>query len=131
MLRERVITALVLLALLIPAVMARSPLPFALLTIILISAAGWEWARLCGLPRVAAIASGVLLGLACAAIAPLGGGIGGVEFSGEAWGIVAVLWMFTSVVFVAFYTATLTASLTVQQFRSSTHAANATNLLHN
>ena len=37
------------------------------------------------------------------------------------WGsrIVAVLWMFTSVVFVAFYTATLTASLTVQQFRSA------------
>jgi phosphatidate cytidylyltransferase len=35
----------------------------------------------------------VLLGLACAAIAPLGGGIGGVEFSGEAWGIVAVLWI--------------------------------------
>ncbi|MES1202966.1 MAG: transporter substrate-binding domain-containing protein [Pseudomonadota bacterium] len=32
--------------------------------------------------------------------------------------IVAVLWMFTSVVFVAFYTAQLTASLTVQQFRS-------------
>lgn len=37
------------------------------------------------------------------------------------WGsrVVAVLWMFTSVVFVAFYTATLTASLTVQQFRSA------------
>ncbi|ESQ88667.1 transporter substrate-binding domain-containing protein [Asticcacaulis benevestitus] len=32
--------------------------------------------------------------------------------------IVAILWMFTSVVFVAFYTATLTASLTVAQFRS-------------
>jgi len=32
--------------------------------------------------------------------------------------VVAVLWMFTSVVFVAFYTATLTASLTVQQFKS-------------
>jgi phosphatidate cytidylyltransferase len=93
MLRERVITALVLLALLIPAVMARSPLPFALLTLILIGAAGWEWGRLCGLPRAAAIASGVLLGLACAAIAPLGGGIGGVEFSGDAWGAVAVLWI--------------------------------------
>ena len=92
MLRERVITALVLLALLIPAVMARSPLPFALLTIVLIGAAGWEWARLCGLPRAAAIASGVLLGLACAAIAPLGGGIGGVEFPAEAWGAIAVLW---------------------------------------
>jgi phosphatidate cytidylyltransferase len=93
MLRERVITALVLLALLIPAVMAKSPLPFALLTIVLIGAAGWEWARLCGLPRVGAIASGVLLGLACAIIAPLGGGIGGVEFSAEAWGAVAALWV--------------------------------------
>ena len=93
MLRERVITALVLLALLIPAVMARSPLPFALLTIILIGAAGWEWGRPCGLPRAAAIVSGVLLGLACAAIAPLGGGIGGVEFSGAAWGAIAVLWI--------------------------------------
>ena len=38
MLRERVITALVLLALLIPAVIAASPLPFALLTIVLIGA---------------------------------------------------------------------------------------------
>jgi polar amino acid transport system substrate-binding protein len=37
------------------------------------------------------------------------------------WGsrVVAILWMFTSVVFVAFYTATLTASLTVQSFRSA------------
>jgi phosphatidate cytidylyltransferase len=93
MLRERVITALVLLALLIPAVMARSPLPFALLTMVLIGAAGWEWGRLCGLPRAAAIVSGVLLGLACAAIAPLGGGVGGVEFSGDAWGAIAVLWI--------------------------------------
>ena len=32
--------------------------------------------------------------------------------------IIAVLWMFTSVVFVAFYTATLTASLTVAQFKT-------------
>ena len=32
--------------------------------------------------------------------------------------IVAVLWMFTSVVFVAFYTAQLTANLTVKQFKS-------------
>jgi len=93
MLRERVITALVLLALLIPAVIARSPLPFALLTIALIGAAGWEWGRLCGLPRVAAIASGVVLGLCCAAIAPLGAGIGGVAFPAEAWGAVAVLWV--------------------------------------
>jgi polar amino acid transport system substrate-binding protein len=36
--------------------------------------------------------------------------------------IVAVLWMFTGVVFVAFYTAQLTASLTVQQIRGSINA---------
>ena len=93
MLRERVITAVVLLALLIGAVTARSPLPFALLTIVLIGAAGWEWGRLCGLPRAGAIASGVVLGLACLAIAPLGGGVGGVEFSAEAWGAIAALWV--------------------------------------
>ena len=93
MLRERVITAVILLALLIGAVTASSPLPFALLTIVLIGAAGWEWGRLCGLPRAGAIASGVVLGLACLAIAPLGGGIGGVEFSAEAWGAIAALWV--------------------------------------
>jgi len=93
MLRERVITALVLLALLIPAVMARSPLPFALLTIVLIAAAGWEWGRLCGLPKWAAIASGIVLGLACVAIAPLGAGIGQVAIPAEAWGGVTALWV--------------------------------------
>jgi len=93
MLRERVITALVLLALLIPAVMARSPLPFALLTIVLIAAAGWEWGRLCGLPRAAAIASGVVLGLACVAIAPLGSGVGPVAVPAEAWAGVTALWV--------------------------------------
>ena len=98
MLRERVITALVLLALLIPAVMARSPLPFALLTIVLIAAAGWEWGRLCGLPRAAAIASGVVLGLACVTIAPLGGGVGGVVVPAEAWAGVTALWVLVGVV---------------------------------
>ncbi|MDV6332687.1 transporter substrate-binding domain-containing protein [Asticcacaulis sp. 201] len=38
--------------------------------------------------------------------------------------VVAVLWMFTSVVFVAFYTATLTATLTVQQFKSEINGPN-------
>ena len=98
MLRERVITALVLLALLIPAVMARSPLPFALLTIVLIAAAGWEWGRLCALPPVGAIASGVVLGLACVMIAPLGGGIGGVVVPAEAWAGVTALWVLVGVV---------------------------------
>lgn len=53
MLKQRILTALVLLAVLLPALFAASPWPFALLTLVLIGAAGWEWARLnaaAGLP---------------------------------------------------------------------------------
>jgi phosphatidate cytidylyltransferase len=98
MLRERVITAVVLLALLIGAVMAKSALPFALLTIVLIGAAGWEWGRLCGLPRAGAIAAGLVLGLVCLALAPLGGGIGGVVVPADAWAGVTILWVLVGVV---------------------------------
>jgi len=93
MLRERVITALVLLALLIPAVIAASPLPFALLTIVAIGAAGWEWGRLCALPKAGAIASGVVLALACLPMAPLGAGIGEVVVPAEAWAGITLLWV--------------------------------------
>ena len=66
MLGQRVVTAIVLLACLLPTLFAASPWPFALLTLVMIAAAGWEWARLCQLGRVAAIASGAGLGAACA-----------------------------------------------------------------
>lgn len=68
MLGQRVITALVLLALLLPALFAASPLPFALFTGVLISAAGWEWARLNGATSTGlAVASGALLAGLCGA----------------------------------------------------------------
>ena len=89
MLRERVITAVLLLALLVPAVIAASPLPFAFLTIVLIGAAGWEWGRLCGLPPAGAVASGGVLAVACACI----GLLWQVEIPAEAWGAVSVLWV--------------------------------------
>jgi phosphatidate cytidylyltransferase len=77
MLGQRVITALVLLALLLPALFASSPLPFALFTGVLISAAGWEWARLNGVAApLPALASGALLAALCGAsllrLPPLG-----------------------------------------------------------
>ena len=46
MLRQRVITALVLVALLLASLAAHSPWPFALLTLALMAAGAWEWARL-------------------------------------------------------------------------------------
>jgi phosphatidate cytidylyltransferase len=46
MLKQRVITAVVLLALLLPALLASAVWPFALLTLVAIGVAGWEWGRL-------------------------------------------------------------------------------------
>ena len=67
MLKQRIITALVLLALLLPALFATSPEPLALFTLLLMAAASWEWGRLNGLgSRPALILTGLCLCL-CAA----------------------------------------------------------------
>jgi phosphatidate cytidylyltransferase len=65
MLRQRVITALVLVALLLGALLAHSQWPFALLMLVLIAAAGWEWARLNQAGSGQALAMGGTVGLAC------------------------------------------------------------------
>ncbi|MES2360964.1 MAG: phosphatidate cytidylyltransferase [Pseudomonadota bacterium] len=50
MLKQRVITAIVLLAILLPALFYRTPLPFCAVALVLIAAGAWEWGRLnaCG-----------------------------------------------------------------------------------
>ena len=48
MLKQRVITAVLLLAVLLPALFNASPLPFCALALLLISAGCWEWGRLNG-----------------------------------------------------------------------------------
>lgn len=65
MLKQRVITAIVLLAVLLPALFAAQPLPLLLLVLLVVGAAGWEWARLNDLKGAAAIGTG-------AAVAALG-----------------------------------------------------------
>ena len=65
MLKQRVITAVILLALLLPALFAASPLPFAGLTLVLISAAGWEWGRLNGLTMRGALRLGAVCLIVC------------------------------------------------------------------
>ena len=63
MLKQRVITALVLLAILLPALFAASAWPFALLTLAADRPpAGWEWGRLNGAGAGGAIALGVAAG---------------------------------------------------------------------
>ena len=63
MLKQRIITALVLIAVLLPALFAASPWPFAVLLLAMIGAAGWEWGRL----NAAGAAGAVALGVAVAA----------------------------------------------------------------
>jgi phosphatidate cytidylyltransferase len=70
-LKQRIVTAVVLLAVLIPALFAAPAWPFALLTLVFIGAAGWEWARLNGGAKLA-VGMGLLLALACAGAAWLG-----------------------------------------------------------
>lgn len=65
MLKQRVITALVLIAFLLPALFAPLAWPFAVLSLALIAAAGWEWGRLNG-AGAASIAMGMLLAAMCA-----------------------------------------------------------------
>lgn len=67
MLLQRVITALVLLALLLPALLASSLLPFAGLTLLMLGAAGWEWGRLNGLGQAGALGLGAAVALTCSA----------------------------------------------------------------
>ncbi|SEL56289.1 phosphatidate cytidylyltransferase [Roseateles sp. YR242] len=65
MLLPRIITAVVLLALLLPALFASTPLPFALLTLVMIAAGGWEWSRLNGRPGAPALVFGAVLAVLC------------------------------------------------------------------
>ena len=66
MLKQRILTAIVLLALLVPAVLAANPLPFVLLTALLMGAAGWEWARLNQLNTACALGTAIAcFGICC------------------------------------------------------------------
>ena len=90
MLKQRVITAIVLLALLLPALFAASPWPFAILTLVLIGAAGWEWGRLNGMAASGAIALGIVVVLGC--VAAIGAGWSSLAPS-WLWWPVALLWL--------------------------------------
>ena len=55
MLKQRIITAVVLLAILLPSLFYPSPMPFGVVALVLIAASGWEWGRLNGLPHTGSV----------------------------------------------------------------------------
>jgi phosphatidate cytidylyltransferase len=67
MLKQRIITALVLLAILLPATFYPTATPFGLVTLVLLACGGWEWARLNACSSAAAVVAGMLCALLCAA----------------------------------------------------------------
>jgi phosphatidate cytidylyltransferase len=71
MLGQRIVTAVVLLALLVPAKLSTAEWPFLALTMLLVAAAGWEWARLNAAGSVAALGIGAGLLVACLLSVPL------------------------------------------------------------
>lgn len=90
MLAQRVITAVVLLALLVPALLADARWPFNLLTLVFMAAAGWEWARLSQLPQPAALAAGALVALACVGAKAIGWADAAPS---PAWWFAVALWL--------------------------------------
>ena len=66
MLWQRVVTALGLLLVLLPALFYPSAVPFAALAMVFIAAGAWEWARLVGYGARSSLGGGLACGLACA-----------------------------------------------------------------
>jgi phosphatidate cytidylyltransferase len=89
MLRQRVITAVVLLLILVASLMAPGYGPFALFTLVLIAAAGWEWCRLNQSGPAMAIVLAAVLAAVCAVALALDWPRRGPE---PAWWLGAVIW---------------------------------------
>lgn len=99
MLKQRVITAIVLLLILLPALFYQSSLPFCAIALFLIAAGAWEWARLNGLGKQAS----VWFGFGCFATCAVAWWMGVLEQSfrflwiltGSAWVLVGA-WVLRS-----------------------------------
>jgi phosphatidate cytidylyltransferase len=66
MLKQRVITALVLLSILLPALFYQDPWPFCLIALVFVACASWEWAQVNGYSEKAALLVGGVCATACA-----------------------------------------------------------------
>ncbi|MDR2323796.1 MAG: phosphatidate cytidylyltransferase [Acidovorax sp.] len=94
MLKQRVITAVVLLAILLPALFASSPLPFTALVLVMMAAGAWEWGRLNGFCQAASVATAAV----CVALCGVAWQQGWVERDLRLlWLVAGVAWVLGSV----------------------------------
>jgi len=94
MLWQRVMTAVVLLLVLLPALFYPSAEPFCLVAMLFIAAGAWEWARLSGFGTAASLGAGVAGAAACAAAWAYG--LLYVPMRGL-WAAAALVWVFGGV----------------------------------
>lgn len=93
MLKQRVITALILLAVLLPALFYSEPQPFCALMLLFIAAGGWEWGRLNGLSQPLSWATAG----ACLMVCALAWWAGALEVSLRSlWVVVGPAWVLGS-----------------------------------
>jgi phosphatidate cytidylyltransferase len=92
MLKQRIITALVLLAVLLPATFYGA-LPFGAVTLILLGCAGWEWARLNAYGSTVAVVTGAV----CASLCALSW-FGGMPYANlsRLWLVIGGFWVLAS-----------------------------------
>jgi phosphatidate cytidylyltransferase len=72
MLKQRVITAVVLLLILLPALFYDSPAPFCAIALVMIAAGAWEWARLNGYGPAVSLTSGLVSVVGCSVMWQVG-----------------------------------------------------------
>lgn len=90
MLKQRVITAIAMLAVLLPALFYSTPFPFCLVALVMIAAGGWEWGRLNGCGQGVS----VLLAFATALLCALSWYFGLLEKPMQAlWVVVGAAWV--------------------------------------
>lgn len=90
MLKQRIITALVLLAILLPALFADSPDAFCAVTLVMMAAGAWEWGRMNGYgPK-----SSLMIGMDCVVLCALSWKLGWMSKSMPLlWSIVGGAWV--------------------------------------
>jgi len=90
MLGQRIITALLMLAVLVPAVFYPVTPPFLAIALVLIAAGAWEWARM----NQTSFSASVLFGVLCAALCALAWFAGGIHTSMRMlWILVGCSWV--------------------------------------
>jgi len=93
MLKQRILTALVMLAVFLPATFYSTATPFGVVTLVMVACAAWEWARLCGYGQAFALGAGMVCAVSCFAAWYLG--LPFVQV-GAVWLAMGVFWVLAS-----------------------------------